>query len=434
MKKIFLFCILLRIAWGFWSLGFDHPNEPYRLLEPIAHLDGFSASLPWEWRDGLLSTLSVRAHREVLHFVSLFGLSSALAQLTFLHVVFALASIFTWIAVFFFSSHLGATRGWAILAALSVALWPESLYHSTRLMDYSLEAILLSLALLAATRARFLPWAGAFLGASFFIRPQSGLSLIALALVLLTQPLGLRARLRSVGMLVTGYALSVGALGLLEKALGGAPFLVFFRNYLHFNWSQGGAARVYGSDPWHRYLTDAAKYYGLVLWLPIVGLSLRTKPARQLSLLAWLPFVVHMLIAHKEARFLYGTLWLLLPAAVLGLEGLRLRKSVAVALGVCAALGFVVSAERVSRRFFLQRADVIALAKIGQVLDPGPGMVEIVADPVFTPVGFLLRHRGPVCYSGSARAEERCTDGVQPAFRIERDAQGRFGLRQINGF
>src|SRR4051812_1147628 len=93
LKLAVLAGALLRLGAAVVSTGFDHPNEIYRLLEPIAWLWGYSARLPWEWTDGLLSTLPVRAHLVLLNLANALGVHGAMAQALILRLLYAGVSL-----------------------------------------------------------------------------------------------------------------------------------------------------------------------------------------------------------------------------------------------------------------------------------------------------------------------------------------------------
>ncbi len=516
---------LVRLPFAWFSIGWDHPNESHRLLEPLATLRGWSACAVWEYPQGLLSWWPVVWHHWLLQGLGLWGEFSPIQEIRFLHLVYSLLSLTQIWACFELvlllprsspdqrqaSTQLAERTTLATLAAGLVGFWPELVYQSTRLMDYSLEAsglaILILLALTSPSpqttsplplkqprcsrSALTGPWTsvmmGVVLGVLFFIRYLSLLHGIGLSLLLLIHrypPWPLQQKAKQVTKNVTKitalvlmpallFATSTSAvilgLGMIEKHWSGDPRLLGpFLTYLDYNWLQDGAARNFGRAPWLRYFSDTAKFYGIFGLLGLIGL-LGLKPLARssswrklhplIALLFLIPFVIYSLTSHKEARFLYGTLWLLIPlffsgfppvggffqkqraphlqetsaentaplpgsktqllltpldpsskrqsqracallrASFAPLSGLRWHTSLGL---TCLVIGFFISAVRVSHRFGQFQAQTQALARIGVLLkaaDPlEQTLVVLDHDPTWAPAGFLLRTHAPFCH------------------------------------
>jgi len=404
--------VSLRVFAAFSSLGFDHPNEPFRLLEPIASMRGFSAVLPWEWTQGLLSELPARAHLPAVALAAGLGLGP-IGQIIALKLLYAMASLSLVYASW------GLARGVSAeedrdragdLALVASALWPELIYHSARLMDYSLEAVLLSLAcvdlLLRGRSAR----AGAWLGAAFFIRFQSGLHYLSLSLAMI---FCLRRPWRDWVRLSLGYGgvMLLGAVS--EKLLSARPdasLLGPFVNYIRYNAIEGGAARDYGADPWHRYLTEWAKYWGWFGGAAVIGVigmasrqTLRPISRRMsaLAVVALLPLMTHALIAHKEGRFIFGFIWLAIPLAAVAAARIRQRGALALA-AILALAGAGVAAARVAHRWDLRARDVRTLAKIGSQIPTAAPAIRVLSHPAEDPLGFFLQTRSRFCRPSSS--------------------------------
>lgn len=410
LSGLILFGIFLRYLSAFLSLGASHPNEFYRLLEPIASFEGYSTRLPWEWREGLLSVLPVEAVYGVIQFLRALGVHSPLTQLILLKMVYASLSLLliwsTWRLVKKFAP------GQELYAATFVSLWPEFIYQSVRLMDYSVEAALFAgsvgLTLAAPSQKRW-AWclAGALLGLAFFARFQSGLDWVALVLASLFLFQYKKRALEFVFFLFTGYVGVIFLLGLLESSLSQRPLLDPFFKYISFNWSMDGAAKFYGSAPWHRFFSESAKYYGifpfLVFSIATLWRAFKDRVFLPLAMIYYFPFLVYSLISHKEGRFAYGFLWLAAPLGFVALSRLLTQKKMAVVLLAVVLIGGLIDLSRVSR-VYLQgsstlREWVLQSARaegLSEAIQGQPKLIE--GDPDFLPGGFFLRHRGRLCY------------------------------------
>ena len=430
-RKIWLVLALgffARLGMGLISLGADHPNETYRLLEPLAAQWGYATRLPWEWTDGLLSALPIRALALVLSPIRDW---SALAQLRVLKLCFALLSLLPIIATWRWLA-VRRSSAVALAGAAFVAFWPEFIYRSVRLMDYSLEAALLAGALwLAYARARSdddrvgAAAAGAVLGLAFFVRFQSGLYFMAFAVIELLR--GRRALARLLA-LTLAYGATIAALAALEARLTGAAFLSPFLKYVHFNWVENGAAKFYGVAPWHRYLSESFKAYGFAPFVLFLGVGAcaakRRADSRELAVLFALPLLTLSLLAHKEGRFAFGFLWVLVPLAFsaeaewVALGGRRAwRAAIAAALFV----GIGVNVDRVSRRALAHAEDVREWVVIGEEFDREPGPIALVVrdDPDAVPGGFFLRLHGELCYRYAFDGQPRVAGDCDPAGRSD---------------
>jgi len=136
-SRLFLFILLcagsVRIVSAFLSLGAEHPNEIYRILEPLAALNGFSVRTVFEWQDGLLSVLPIYGYQCFLILIGQFGIHSALDQLIGLKILFALFSVFPILAVW--TVLKTQSKSLALGGVIWMGFWPEWIYRSVRLMD-----------------------------------------------------------------------------------------------------------------------------------------------------------------------------------------------------------------------------------------------------------------------------------------------------------
>lgn len=396
-----------------YSIGWDHPNESFRLLEPLTQLKGYTSIQAWEWTDGLLSIWPAKVHQGLLRVGELFGIHGPLAELIFLHSTYALLSLTQVWAAFRLILFSGGSLRLAVLSGALVGLWPELVYQSVRLMDYSLEATglaLISVWMLDPEKRLFKEvLSGLLLGTLFFIRYQTGLHFFSICILILwieTSPKKKKLqRLLTVG---SSYGLTVLALAWIETYWKG-DFLSPFLHYLKFNWIENGAARDYGTAPIYRYLSEMSKYYGITGFLAFFLLALHPKSNRKLVTLLFIPITIHSLIPHKEPRFIFGELWLLIPTALSALAQYKpnsllkaYRNRWIGLLTVLVITGFLVSTYRVAQRFFLFSQSTHALIEAGALIhrtdQEKSNPIYIAEDPVFSPAGFYLRTHAPICY------------------------------------
>ena len=451
LTLLFGLAFLVRALTAYWSCGFDHPNEPYRLLEPLIALKGYSTRLPWEWSSHLLSRIPVFIQSLWLGFGEQVGVQSPMSQIFFLRLTYAFLSLLpVWAAVEIVRSAVAHSKSsWkqermlALLAGYGVALWPEQIYQSVRLMDYTLEAAGLACAVILLLRNKQSVFKfsliGIVLGSLFFVRFQTGLHFISILLVILFLSPEDSSRWKKALLTVSAYIATIGILGLWEASgtlpevvsghhAGGNEFLTPFLNNFHYNWAEGGASRDYGADPWHRYLSETAKYFGVSAFTVLVALAFSPFSDRKMLLLWIFPIFIHSFISHKEGRFVFGTLWLLIPVAVTALRadlrGLKSQKWIVPLCLVALTAGALTSASRVSQRLGLRRAELYSLSSLSQTLKNPALPIVVHADPTFHPVGFWLRTHQQICYSSLEANPYPCEEELRkPHWQLEKKAQ-----------
>jgi hypothetical protein len=421
----------LRILFAFYSLGFEHPNENYRLLEPLAALQGYSTRLPWEWTEGLLSKIPVFFHYFYLLELEKLGVTTALGQLIALRLLYGMLSLFQIWAAWRITLRTSNSRISASISALIVAVWPEIVFRSVRLMDYSLEASLLAIAMILVFtthrrhREIYIAVAGVVLGGLFFVRFQSGMYFIAIVGVLLfLKP----RRFWEAVNLTAFYGLTVLFFAVIE-AQGVRHLLVPFIKYVQFNVLQNGASTYYGTEPWHRYFSELAKSFGFLPVIIFAYAFVRMKLDAKIATVFIFPFFILSLVAHKEARFIYGFAWLMIPLTIVGVEHLKQsRQMVALAI-FCLAIGFGINSARILDRYTEGSSVVREWSEAGEQLARDPSSktmpIYVYGDPDFLPGGFFLRFTGPLCYKNGDLREGMCLKSVNE-FRT-------FRQRYLNG-
>jgi hypothetical protein len=335
------------------------------------------------------------------------------------------------------------------MVCLFLAFWPEFIYRSVRLMDYSLEMSILGLALwiwvpsLKRFTVRREAIVGALLGTLIFLRPQTGLELIGFACV--AWALGGKQRVKRITALGIGYGATVFGLGVIEWIVFPTSTTGFLLaplyNNIHYNMIEGGAARDYGAQPWHRYVTEFLKFYGFAPIALLVPALVWGRVSWALWVWAALPMLAHSFIQHKEGRFLFGSFWIFVLVVAVALKDPRIKgalksKRVRAAVALVIAIGFIINFQRAYARSRLFADDMRAFTLAGQKMQE-EGMhntgalfwpVRIEADPVFNPGNFFLRRKSPVCFQAKCTPAQR---DARPQWWLNREPDGRFELREL---
>ncbi|MCY1075572.1 mannosyltransferase [Archangium lansingense] len=314
------------------QLGRIHPDEVYQLLEPAWFRAHGYGVLAWEWRVGLRNWAMPGVAAWLLRLAEVLWLTHPVAYRALLAVPqVALHAWMLWAAYRYAERRAGISGG--RFALLAMGLYGPVLVFAGRTLGESLSTAFLVVALEALDRTERPVRAGLVgglaLGLAVVARYGSAVVVLA-ALVWLAA--GRRWRVLAFACL-GGLGVALG-LGALDWATWGKPFHSFFA-YVDFNVLSGQAARQFGASPPVFYLWPF--FSGLPLWfwavVPQGVSSIRRRFAVPLPLFcAGVYLVAITATAHKEERFLYPALVLLVMAAapalaalVLGRESARSR-------------------------------------------------------------------------------------------------------------
>jgi hypothetical protein len=122
-----------------------------------------------------------------------------------------------------------------------------------------------------------------------------------------------RSRWRArIPVVLPGILLPVTVFGIVDAVTWSYPFQSFFR-YFWVN-AVEGRSELYGTEPWYWYLLVLLAHLGPILLLALLGV-------RRSPFLGWIALAIlapHSLLAHKEVRFIYPLVPILITLAALG--------------------------------------------------------------------------------------------------------------------
>jgi hypothetical protein len=307
--------LILRLATYALFGGITHPDEVFQYLEQAHRLVFGQGIIPWEYRTGMRSWAFPGLLAGIMQVVRLVG-DGPVEQNAGVAVVLGCLSLVPVGCGFAWGWRSAGPAG-ALLAGGLNAVWTENLLYSTHaLLDAVTASTLLGgLFLLdSATRrqgGRTGVAAGAVLGLTAALRIQL-LPLVLLAAVLYGKP----SRPFRWGGAIIGFWVVFAAFGLLDDLTLGTPFQSIWY-YAWVNQFQG-VASSFGVQPWYQYLLNLR--WGWDVALPALLASLLAGATCQPRLLAvgLATIALFSLIPHKEARFIYPAVPLLLTVAGIG--------------------------------------------------------------------------------------------------------------------
>jgi phosphatidylinositol glycan class B len=304
---------LPRIWAAVWDQGIFWPDEIFQTLEQ-AHRFAFGYGfVPWEFQDGARSWLLPGSLGLWWKLLAAFGVSRAptlVIAAKLLMVVVALAGIYGSMRL---AERLGGREA-AVLCGVLAALFPPAIVYGSRCMtEMASGPLCVFAALLALDTERWkLVLAGGLAALAIYLRYQNGIITAGLFGWLLA------ARRRRAALAYAAGAVVVGlAGGFLDLWTWGAPFHSFV-TYLRFNLIEGRSAD-FGVEPFAYYATVPWSAVGVSILAVAVGLWECARRAAGFLVIVLAYVFAHMLVGHKELRFMMPVVPLMLALSGVGL-------------------------------------------------------------------------------------------------------------------
>jgi GPI mannosyltransferase 3 len=302
---------LLRVNEARKTSDLAHPDEVFQTLEPAHRLAFGYGIITWEWRDGIRSWVLPTLLAGVMKYASRMGRGSDGYLVAIRVLLSAISMVTVWFG-FVWAKRAGGTVV-AIISAAACATWYEIVGFAPRAMTEVIAGNILLVGLYLGVYAESMPetlslfLAGLSCGIVISLRIQLA-PVVAFAALYFCWG-SLRKRLPIV---VSGILLPVLAFGLVDAVTWHHAFQSFYL-YVWENAIEGKSA-LYGTRPWYWYLVEQASHLGPVAVLALIGV-------RRSHFLGWAALVIiasHSVIAHKEARFLYPALPIIIVLSALG--------------------------------------------------------------------------------------------------------------------
>lgn len=309
---VFLIALLLRVGVAIRVPNLVHPDEIFQTQEPAHRLAYGYGIVTWEWREGIRSWAFPALLAVVMRATEWMGSGSA----GYIWATTVLLSLISLTAVWFGFAWARRASGIeaALIAAGGCAIWYELVIFAPRALTEVLAAHLLLPGLYLGAYAggrwekRKLFLAGLLCGLAMSLRIQL-FPAVAVAGVYFCR-FHWRARIAPV---LAGILIPPAVFGAVDAITWSYPFQSFFR-YFWVNTIEGRSA-LYGTEPWYWYLLILLAHLGPILLLALFGV-------RRSPFLGWIASVIlaaHSLIPHKEVRYIYPLMPILITLAALGI-------------------------------------------------------------------------------------------------------------------
>lgn len=301
--------VVLRIM-SFNAYSSHHPDETIQYLEQAHRIVFGYGVIPWEFR------YFIRSWLIPLLLVPPMALGEWLNPGGTLYLILprAMVAVLNFapvIAAWFLGARF--SRQHAIVAMAVAAIWVECVYFSVQTLSESLAvACFLAAAALLHSKARMgaIVAAGALMALAGLMRFQFGPAIAVYAIMVA----GKDVRLWK-GLIAGGLPVVIGG-GAIDVAMGLSPYQWIITNYQQ-NILEGRMKRIGGVSHW-TYAQAVIAYWkwGLFIIVPLAALAWREN--RALMVAALVNILVHQLIGHKEYRYLWLSVQIVLVVAAMG--------------------------------------------------------------------------------------------------------------------
>ena len=310
LAAILLLAAAIRLPLAFWP-NIQHFDEIYQYLEPAWRMLGHDSVVSWEWRYGMRSWLlpTLMAGPVAAGDWLVPGGTGAFILP---RLIVALASLSIVASAWAFGARV--SRAHAIVAGVVAATWFEFVYFAPHTLGEPLSTAAILPAALLLTRAapsqRDLLQGGALLALAALFRFQYAPAVATLAIG------ACWPHWRRLGPMLIGGIAVLAVSAAVDAACGAIPFAWLIEN-VRQNLVHDRAAE-FGEFPATAYFNCFWEIWSIAA-LPLLYMIFRGW--RRAPVLIWVALVniaFHSLIGHKEYRFIFLSVALLIIIAALG--------------------------------------------------------------------------------------------------------------------
>jgi len=315
LSALILLALLVRFGTALAFPNILWADEIFQTQEPAHRLTFGYGVVSWEFRDGARSWVFPGILAGVMRLTAWMGDGSR-GYLLGVTIFLCLLSLSTIVVAFLWGYRTSGLVA-AVITAAVCSVWFELVYFAPKAFNEVVAAhLLLPGVYLGVHRKPFgsrtrLFWAGCLCGLALALRIQL-LPAVAFAVVYICRKDWLGKWLP----ILAGILAPLLAFGLVDAFTWSYPFQSFWKA-IWVNVVEGKSLD-YGVSPWYGYLSYLKKSWSLGL-VPITFLSIIG--ARRSPILAWLAIIIvlsHSFLAHKEYRFIYPAVVMVIVLAGLG--------------------------------------------------------------------------------------------------------------------
>ena len=317
LPSLMLIAILLR-AWAALTPGFHHPDAIYQYLEPAYRLLGGDGVVTWEWRTGIRSWLVPALLAGPL------ALGEAIDPIGSLPMILPrLATAIASLGIVWAGWDIGRRHDpvTGLLTGFVAATWFELVFFAAETLAEPLATAAIIPAAALATCPRMTAGkalaAGALLGFAALARPHyapAGAAIVLVSWSHTLSPTRFDGR-RWVMLIVGAMAVALGSAAI-DLMQGLTPFAWILENFQQ-NIVHNVSAR-YGTFPGLSYVAWFMEVWRWWMIPATIGVLFGWRQCPGLLAAAAVTLVIHSLIPHKEYRFIFLGIAILVLLAAMG--------------------------------------------------------------------------------------------------------------------
>jgi phosphatidylinositol glycan class B len=306
LNKLYILAILVYGITAIFSNSYYHPDEHYQIVE-FAELksgNNLSFDLAWEYRAQIRCALQPTLLFLLFNGLRTFGITDVFKLMMIVRLLTALLSVYVLRNFISNTKRFFQNKYHLLYTITCYFLWfLPFIYVRFSSESYSGILFLLSVALVNSENKKKYILAGLALGLSFLFRFQAAFMIIGLlSWLILVNRTGYRQILQ---IFVSIFCMSI--IGILIDYWFYDSFTITFLNYFEVNILQNVASK-FGTSPWYYYFISLPQIislpFALVLYSSIIITFIFNK--NNIALWILIPFLlIHVLIPHKEMRFLF---------------------------------------------------------------------------------------------------------------------------------
>jgi phosphatidylinositol glycan class B len=319
--------IILVFVTAFFSIGIHHYDEYFQIIEFANFKNGGvdASLLPWEFHAEMRPGIQPLIAFVVLKGLSFFNVSNPFVLMLILRLLTAVLTSFVSVKAFNFISpklHSNVSRLLLILSLFLLWFMPYVMVRfSSEIIGGYVFVWAVLLILEAKEKSHSVKWiaAGVLIVIAFYVRYQLGAAIFGLIgwMIICKE----RVHLKALMWLFVGILFG-GLISVLCDCWLYGEWVLSPLNYFSQNLIEGKAAS-FGVSPWWSYFRMFFKQMGVplaILSFPLLIVGVVTG-RKSVYLWIFLPFLIlHLLVGHKELRFLFPMIVPFIVLMVLGLD------------------------------------------------------------------------------------------------------------------
>ncbi|MBK1989081.1 mannosyltransferase [Sphaerospermopsis aphanizomenoides BCCUSP55] len=315
LSILIIIAFILRVGMAVKFPNIFWADEIFQTLEPAHRLAFGHGIVTWEFRDGIRSWVLPGILAGIMGLTAWMGEGSA-GYLLGVNIFLSLLSLSNILVGYLWGKKIGGTTT-AFICAFICTIWFELIYFSPKAFTevvathFLLPGVYLGVEKKLLSSRNSILLSGCLLGISLALRIHL-LPAIVFAVVYICR----KDWWEKWVPMMLGMIAPILIFGTVDGFTWSYPFQSFWLN-IWVNLVEG-RSKLYGVSPWYEYFIFLLKSWSL-LSLPIIVLALIG--FRRLPILGWLALIIilsHSLLAHKEYRFIYPALPMVILLAGIG--------------------------------------------------------------------------------------------------------------------